>query len=87
MVKYFRFASIIADKGLHNDRKLIIHVGIRAFSLNRYTRQFSLGAGYKGGATLYACWNCVTRDNRYKPTRKLRIGITRNCNNVPYTRH
>jgi hypothetical protein len=61
----------------------------RVYQLQIGTRKgpFALGAGYIGGATAYLAINSVGGGkDMYRP-RLLRVGVTRNANRVPYTRH
>lgn len=79
-VKHFRHLTIVVDRGIMRDWRLDLHGGI-------YRPPFNKGAGYKGGFTLYVCWNCVDSRSMYRPRRRLQVGITRNANRVPWTRH
>jgi len=83
-VLYTRYVNIIFDRGIVRDWYFNILVGYRKPPFNK-------GAGYIGGATFFLAWNCVDKQSMYRPRRffgiPLQIGITRNANAVPWTRH
>lgn len=80
MIIHTRNASLITDKGRYGDWYVKVLLGI-------YRPPFNKGAGYIGGCTIYVAWRCVDHVDLYRPRRRLQVGITRNANRVPWTRH
>jgi hypothetical protein len=83
MTFHSKLISIVTDKGLRGDRSFKV--------LSTYTPwrkgPFNKGAGYIGGFTFYVCYKCVDRQNMYAPRKTVQVGITRNANVIPWTRH
>lgn len=70
---------LITDKGRIRGRLVKVLFG---------TNSKWIGAGYKGGFTIYATWGCGTRycerGCRLK-LGQLELGVTRNANLIPFT--
>jgi hypothetical protein len=75
-----RYAKLFTSRGMTGDWKVVLNLGI-------HKPPYNLGAGYKGGCTVYVAWKCVDMQSLYVPRKNLQFGITRNSNKVPWTRY
>ena len=81
---YSRLITVIFERRTNALRPgfgLFIHIGLRAFLPGK--RPFSKGAGYIGGATLYAVRGGRAPQDYHRKVDGLQWGITRNAQRVP----